>query len=95
MKNNDYIMEKTIWKGYNFDELRYQRALTVIKCEMEKEKLNGVIDVVRQGGFPLFGNGARHGLMNKMLGALDFADYSFLAFKLGRKLYKLFSRRNK
>lgn len=89
------IMEKTTWKGYNFDELRYQRALTVIKCEMEKEKLKGVADAVKQGGFPLIGSVNRHSLFNKMLGALDFADYSFLAFKLGRKLHKLFSRRKK
>lgn len=90
------IMDNTTWKGYSFDELRYQRALTLVKCEMEKEKLRGAVDAIKQGGIPLLGNGGRNPLLNKMLGALDFADYSYLAFKIGRKCYKLFSkRRNK
>ena len=89
-------MDNTTWKGYSFDELRYKRALTLVKCEMEKEKLKGVGDAVKQGGLSFFGNGSRNSLVNKMLGALDFGDYSYLAFKIGRKCYKLFSkRRNK
>lgn len=86
-------MEKMIWKGYSIDELRYQRALTTIKCEMEKEKLMGAINAAKQGGFSLLGNGNKYSLMNKMLGALDFADYSFLAFRVGRRFYKMFNRR--
>ena len=69
-------MEKMIWKGYSIDELRYQRALTTIKCEMEKEKLMGAINAAKQGGFSLLGNGNKYSLMNKMLGALDFASLS-------------------
>ncbi len=88
-------MNDFIWKGYSFDELRYQRALTTIKCEMEKEKLMSVVTAAKQGGLAFFSKGKSHGLLNKMLGALDFADYSFLAFKIGRKLYKIFGRRRK
>lgn len=88
-------MERTMWKGYSFEELKYQRALAVIKCEMEKEKLLGAVNAAKQAGFPVLGGAGRHGLVNKMLGALDFADYSFLAFKIGRKFYKLFNRRKK
>lgn len=88
-------MKELIWKGYSFDELRYQRALTTIKCEMEKEKLLATVATVKKGGLSIFSKGKSHGLVNKMLGALDFADYSFLAFKVGRKFYKLFSRRRK
>lgn len=87
-------MDKISWNGYSFDELRYQRALTMIKCEMEKEKLKGVVASVKQGGLPMLGGG-KYGLVNKMLGALDFADYSFIAFKFGKKIYKLISRHRK
>ena len=37
-------MENTNWKGYSFEELRYQRALTTIKCELEKDQLKEIAE---------------------------------------------------
>ena len=86
-------MKNISWKGYSYEELRYQRALTAIRCELEKDKLKASIDSIKQGGFPLLFGGNGNRLLPKILGALDIADYSLIAFKLCRRLYKLFGRK--
>lgn len=88
-------MENTNWKGYSFEELRYKRALTTIKCELEKDQLKAAIASLKQGGLPLIAGGNKGGLMSKILGALDVADYSLIAFKLVHRIYKLFRRKRK
>ena len=42
------MKQNNTWKGYSFEELRYQRALTTIKCEIEKEKINAIITNFKQ-----------------------------------------------
>ena len=86
-------MENVNWKGYSIDELRYQRALATIKCELEKDKLKSAFATIKQGGLPMAFGGNRSGLLSRVLGALDIADYSLIAFKLGRRIYKLFNRK--
>lgn len=88
-------MENTNWKGYSFEELRYQRALTTIKCELEKDQLKATLASLKQGGLPLIVGGSKGGLMSKILGALDVADYSLIAFKLMHRIFKLFRRKRK
>lgn len=88
-------MAEMEWKGYTFDELKYQRALVTIKCEIEKEKLISTFSTIKQGKMSVVGVGGGNPLLNKLLGALDIADYSFMAFKFGRKLYSIFNKLRK
>lgn len=88
-------MANTEWKGYSFDELKYQRALVAIKCEIEKEKLITSFAGIKQEKMSAVGVNGSNPLLNKLLGALDIADYSFMAFKFGRKLYSIFSKLRK
>lgn len=80
------------WKGYSFDELKYQRALVTIKCEIEKEKLISTFSTIKQGKMSIISAGGQNSLLNKVFGALDVADYSILAFIFGRKLYSIFRK---
>lgn len=88
-------MDDMEWKGYTFNEIKYQRALVTIKSEIEKEKLISTFSSIKQSKISVVGAGGNNPLLNKVLGALDIADYSFMAFKLGRKLYSIFSKLRK
>lgn len=75
------------WNGYSLDELRYQRAVTMARIEIEKEKLAVGIDDLRQG-IPFVGGG--RGLLSKIAGSLNYIDYAMLAFRAFRSASKLF-----
>lgn len=83
------------WRGYTFNEIKFQRALVSIKCEIEKEKLISTFSSIKQSKMSEVGTIGKNPLLNKVLGALDIADYSFMAFKFGRKLYSIFSKLRK
>ncbi|MCI9606685.1 MAG: hypothetical protein HFJ94_00760 [Muribaculaceae bacterium] len=77
------------WRGFDIDELRYQQAYAQARLEICKERMAASA----QG---LYSNSALtkgHGIMGKVLGSLNYMDYIFLAFKVGRKAYSLFHRK--
>ncbi len=88
-------MKNVEWKGYTIDELRYQRALVVIKCEIEKENLKSVVSSYQQNRLSIIGGVNSNSLMGRILGAIDIVDYSMVAFKLGRKLFSIIKNRRK
>jgi hypothetical protein len=80
------------WKGYTLDELRYRRALSLVKREIGRNQLmNSVNDVKTR----VSDNGIR-GLManNSLMKKMKLTDYVLLGFKLSNVFYKLW-RRNK
>ncbi len=83
------------WSGYTLEELRYQRALVHLRREVAKEKLiNGSRTVAREGIVPMTGHA--QGIMAKMVSALDYFDYAYIAYKAGGKVMKflrLFQRK--
>lgn len=87
------MKQNNTWKGYSFEELRYQRALTTIKCEIEKEKINAIITNFKQSKLSVVGGANGNSLLGKMMSALDIADYSLMAFRVGRKLFSIFRNR--
>lgn len=72
------------FKGYTFDELRYQRAYTLAKYEMAKMHLADSTRSMRQG-FPF---GGRSGFMSRLLGNLNYIDYALMAYKVVNKIIK-------
>lgn len=77
------------WGGYTLDDLRYQRAVTLARMEVEKEKLMLGVDEVKSG---MPGAGGS-GIMGKIVGSLSYIDYIVLAFRLTRSLSRAFKRK--
>lgn len=73
------------WNGYTLDELRYQRALTSARLEIEKEKLMQGINSMRSG-LPSFSSG--NSILAKIAGSLNYIDYAVLAFRLFKTVSK-------
>lgn len=88
-------MNEKKWNGYTIDELRYMRALSVVKCEMQKEKLISSVALIKQNTALLLKPNSRSGYVGKLLSAFDFFDYAFISFKLVRKLYRFYNRQTR
>lgn len=76
------------WNGYTLDELRFRRLLTLTRIELEKSQFKSQMETSKTA------LGRPASIVKKMTGALDYFDYGVLAFRLGRRVIKLF-RRNK
>lgn len=74
------------WKGYTLDELRYQRAYTLARLEIEKERISSGFKHLYSSTPGNMGSG----IMKKMIGGLNYVDYALIAFKLGKRIYKMF-----
>lgn len=72
------------FKGYTFDELRYQRAYTLAKYEMAKMQLADSTHAMRRS-LPF---GSKSGLMSRILGNLNYIDYALMAYKVVNKIIK-------
>lgn len=75
------------WSGYTLDELRYRRAVTLARIEVQKEKLRlGAADM-RAGSGPF----SSAGIAGKIMGSLNYLDYIILAFKASRLIGRTIS----
>lgn len=78
------------WSGYTLDELRYHRALTLARIEIEKERITiGARQIYssKMGQIP----GMRgSGIISKLLSALTIADYAVIGIKVIRKLSAIY-----
>lgn len=77
------------WKGYTIDELRYQQAYTAVRMQIDRQKLMSTASQMK-GGMSTF-KGA--GLIGRLLSNLSYIDYAFMAFRIGRQVFRLFRRR--
>lgn len=80
-KNND-------WRGYDFDQLRYQRLLTKARLEVEKTRIAETAVAFKEGT-PFMSKG----LTQRILSAFTFVDYAVIATKIFRKIKPLFSKK--
>lgn len=86
--------------GYTMEELKHQRALTLIKREFLKQKAMNDVDEIKgrlpfNGNSPL-GNISAKGIFGKVMKGLNYADYLMLGFSIftaGRKIFSLFRKR--
>lgn len=85
-KVQQHQREDIDWKGYSIDELRYQRAYTLARLEIQKEKITSSFSRFYSSSSGGFGNG----LIKKITGSLNYVDYALLAYKIGNRIYKLF-----
>ena len=95
MDNNEMMVpvsgNNTQWNGLTLEQLRMRRAKALLRREVEKVKMNTVIDGMKTR---VSDNGLR-GLMfkDKKLGHLKTADYVFLGWKIAQIFIK--ARRRK
>lgn len=87
------------FKGYSMDELRYQRALLLVRREFVREKALKETRKIREQ-LPFVGSGHSSaqpsGLIGKVMKGLSFADYFILAvqaLRIGRKLSSKFKKK--
>lgn len=76
----------TEWTGYTLDELRYVRAYTAARMELNRERVISCIDGMRKKGFK---PGAPKGLIGKVVGAFGYLDIVLIAWRAGRKLFRV------
>ena len=91
------------FKGYNLEEIRYQRAIVALKKEFAKEKMMADISEIKKRlpfqkenkqtgvGFPL-----AKGLVGKALSGLGYVDYFLLGFSVistGKKIFSFFRKK--
>lgn len=89
------------FRGYTLDELKYQRAILLLKKEFLKEKALKEVNTVKQRIPMLNGKSpldtiTPKGVMAKIINGLNYADYlllGFSLFKFGKKLTSVFRRK--
>lgn len=77
------------WKGYDIDELRYMKAYTVARIEIEKERIATSSKSLYSGRV----NSRAYSIAGKILGSLSYMDYGILGFKLFRRVRSIFNRK--
>ncbi len=78
------------WKGLTLDEIRMRRALVQARMEIQKYKMSGIVESVRERS-PLFGG--ESSLFSRLTGAISFAEYAFVAVKLFKLVGSIFRKR--
>lgn len=90
------------FKGYDLDELRYQRAVVALKKEFAKEKVMADVADIKKRlpfnkshdskmGFPM-----AKGVLGKVFSGLNYVDYFLLGFSVintGRKVFSFFRKK--
>jgi hypothetical protein len=75
------------WNGYSLDELRYQRAVTLTRIEIQKGK---ILQHVQSSGIDgtFTAKGFTGVIMKKFFGNMSFIDYIFIGFKVAKTAMK-------
>jgi hypothetical protein len=82
------------WKGYDLEQLRYQRLLNEVQRTVQREKIAAQFDLLRSGsGIARQSGFSVKAVAARIMGALNYADYIVLGVKLLRILRRL--RRHK
>lgn len=76
------------WSGYTIDEIAYQKALTLARIEMARERMTADTQRLRKGNILLSGS-----WFTKIMKMVDFTDIFVIGFTLWRKLRPIFSRK--
>lgn len=82
--------EKEYWKGYTLDELRYLRAYTMARMEINRDQLRRNFSNVKNlKAIP------GKGMFGRILGTLSYLEIAVMAFKVGGKVFKTVRRLRK
>lgn len=89
------------FKGYTLEELKYHRALCLVKREILKERALSEVKAVKQkipmvNGKSPMDTMTPKGMVGRVMKGLNYADYLMLGFsaiKAGQKIFSLFRRK--
>ncbi len=83
------------FKGYTLDELRYQRALVLLKKEFSKQQLTESFKQIKANS-PLVAfngtKGTKSSIVGKILKSLDYMDYAMMGYSLFKSIRKFTSK---
>ena len=88
------------FRGYSMDELKYKRAVMLVKREILKEKaLKEVSNIKKRipgiNGESPMASMSKRGIMGKVFKGLNYMDYivlGFSVFNVGRKFFSIFRK---
>lgn len=87
MTDQANLPEKSHWKGYTIDQLRYHRAVALIRIDVEKEKISREYSRFSQGNLLL-----SKSLFSRVVSVMSYADFIVLGVKLWRKVSPIFKK---
>lgn len=71
---------KPEWKGYTLDEIRYMRAYTAARLEINRDRIQRNFSNLKNAG-PV----SKSGILGKILGTLSYLDIALVTFRIGSK----------
>lgn len=72
-----------VWDGYTLDELRYMRAYTAARIEINKDRIVRNVSALKSGP-----TGKTEGLLGRMFSTLSYIDIAMLTYKIGSRAFK-------
>lgn len=84
-KQQIYAVDSADWKGYTLEEIRYARAYTAARKEINGDRLNARLRSIGEKGFF---QGSPTSLISKILGAFSYIDLAIMAWKLGSGVFR-------
>jgi len=84
------IPEDPQWSGYTLDEIRYRRALTLTRIQIEKERINIGARQIYSTKMTNIPGIKGSGIVSKMMSALTMADYAVIGIRLMRKISSIY-----
>lgn len=88
-KNYKLRQIESEWKGLTLDEIRYARAIVGARIDISREILAANASAIFSGKGPT----SSASLLNRMLGALNWVDYSLIALRVGQRAVQILKRR--
>lgn len=76
--------EQENWTGYTLDELRYMRAYSAARIEINRERLAARVKTVEKNGL----GGSPRNMLGKVLGAFSYIDLGIIAWRIGSKVFQ-------
>lgn len=80
--------EGRAWKGYTIDDIAYHRAVTLIRIDVEKDRISREYSRFSQGNILL-----SKSLFTRIVSVMSYADFLVLGVKLWRRAAPLFKKK--
>ncbi len=88
--NNQPVVPAAEWQGYTMDELRFQRALALIKLETEKDRLNQKLRTkINETKTATTAVGFTTNIFKRMSSKMKFVDYALIGYNVAKFVLKL------
>ncbi len=81
-ENKGYPHNNPEWNGYTLDELRYQKALSAARLELQKERMMAQVQKMRETVSLV----PSSGIIGRMFSSLNYVDYGLIAFRIIKRV---------